>query len=56
MERKHFTFSCSGIPQGIVGRCEKADGAAAFGEGGLWVSPAADSGEDGTVWDTALID
>ena len=56
MERKHFTFSCSGIPQGIVGRCEKADGAAAFGEGGLWVSPAVDSGEDGTVWDTALID
>lgn len=56
MEIKNYTFSCSGVPQGIVSGCSHKDGGAAFCGGGLWVSPAVDSGADGTIWDAALVD
>ena len=53
-DRKRFTFS-GGILPGVL-RGSSSGGEAVFSEGGLWVAPPCDSGESGTVWDSARIE
>lgn len=54
MDRKRFTFSGGALP-GVV-RGAVSAGEPVFSEGGLWVAPPCDSGESGTVWDSAIIE
>lgn len=52
--RKRFTFSGAPLPGILRGVFTGEE--TAFSEGGLWVCPPCDSGESGTVWDSARIE